>query len=199
MSPTTDPSRNPRLDDSRDEAIVAAAAELLAEVGYETMSIDAIAARAGVGKATIYRRWSGKAALTLDTVRARGFPIEDVPDTGTLRGDLLALFLGLSSLLDEESLNHLTGVLVAMRSHPELGDAVKEQVVAAWARAAREIVVRAVQRGEIARQDDDFLELFAKTGPSVVALRFFMADGPIDAAFMARLVDDILLPTLRRG
>lgn len=198
MDAAAQPSRNPRLDGSRDEAIVAAAAELLAEVGYDAMSIDAIASRAGVGKATIYRRWSGKAALTLDTVRARGFPIEDVPDTGTLRGDLLALFLGLAALLDEESLNHLTGVLVAMRSHPELADAVKEQVVAGWARGAREIVLRAAGRGEIARPDDDFLELFAKTGPSVVALRFFMADGPIDAPFMAQLVDDILLATLRR-
>ena len=53
------------------------------------MSMDAVAARAGVGKATIYRRWAGKAPLVLDTVRARGFELVDVPDTGTLRGDLI--------------------------------------------------------------------------------------------------------------
>jgi AcrR family transcriptional regulator len=196
--PLPDRSRSPRLDGSLDETIVAAAAELLAEVGYDAMSMDAVATRAGVGKATIYRRWSGKAPLVLDTVRSRGFPIEEAPETGTLRGDLLALFLALCVRLDEQSLNHLTGVLVAMRDHPELGEAVKEQVVVSWARATREIVERAVARDEIAAQPEDFLDLFAKTGPSIVALRFFMADGPIDADFMAQIVDQILLPILQQ-
>src|SRR5262249_61586247 len=94
LTPTslTDEARSPRLDDSLDETIVEAAAALLAEVGYEAMSMDAVAARAGVGKATIYRRWSGKAPLVLDTVRARGFQLEEGPDTGGLRGDLIELF-----------------------------------------------------------------------------------------------------------
>ena len=99
--PASDGSRSPRLDDSLDDSIVEAAAELLAEVGYDAMSMDAVAARAGVGKATIYRRWSGKAPLVLDTVRARGFQLEEVPDTGSLREDLVALFLELRSLLDQ--------------------------------------------------------------------------------------------------
>src|SRR5262245_24859474 len=123
----SDGSRNPRLDDSLDDSIVEAAAELLAEVGYDGMSMDAVAARAGVGKATIYRRWSGKAPLVLDTVRARGFQLETVPDQGALRDDLLALFLEANSLLHQQGLGHLSGVLVAMRDHPELGSAVKEQ------------------------------------------------------------------------
>ncbi len=189
--------RSPRLDDALDDSIVAAAAELLAEVGYDAMSMDAVAARAGVGKATIYRRWSGKAPLVLDTVRARGFELAEVPDTGALREDLLALFRLLRSLLEDNALDHLTGVLVAMRKDPELALAVHDQISASWARAAREIVERAVSRGEIATQDDDFLELFAKTGPSVVALRYLTDDGPIDDVFMTQLVDGILLPALR--
>lgn len=188
--------RSARLDDALDRTIVDAAAALLAEVGYDAMSMDAVAARAGVGKATIYRRWSGKAPLVLDTVRSRGLQMQTVPDTGVLRSDLLELFLGLCALLDEQSLNHLGGVLVAIRTHPQLGRAVREQVVESWARATREIVERAAARGEIAAPREASLELVAKTGPSIVAFRFFMDDGPIDAAFMTRLVDDILLPAL---
>jgi AcrR family transcriptional regulator len=190
--------RSPRFNDALDGEIVAAAAALLAEVGYDAMSMDAVAARAGVGKATIYRRWSGKAPLVLDTVRARGFPLGDPPDTGDLRADLLALFLDLGSRLDEQSLGHLTGVLVAMRSHPELGDAVKEQIVASWARSARDIVDRAAARGAIAARPDATFDLFATIGPSIVAMRYFMDDGPIDAPFLAQLVDEILLPILMR-
>ncbi len=194
--PASEGARSPRLDDSLDHSIVEAAAELLAEVGYDAMSMDAVAARAGVGKATIYRRWSGKAPLVLDTVRARGFQLEDVPDTGALRDDLLALFLELRSLLDQQALDHLSGVLVAMRRDPELGVAAKDQFVAAWAGAIREIVERAVARGETPSRDERFLELFAKTGPSVVGLRFLMDDGPVDEQFMTDLVDEILLPLL---
>jgi len=193
------PSRNPRFNDALDEEIVAAAASLLAEVGYDAMSMDAVAARAGVGKATIYRRWSGKAPLVLDTVRARGFPLGEPPDTGDLREDLLALFLDFGSRLDEQSLGHLSGVLVAMRSHPELGDVVKEQIVASWARGVREIVDRAVARGGIAARSEASLDLFTKAGPSIVALRYFMDDGPIDEPFLTQLVDEILLPILTRA
>src|SRR5262245_53786118 len=196
-TPATDGSRSPRLDDSLDESIVEAAAELLAEVGYDAMSMDAVATRAGVGKATIYRRWSGKAPLVLDTVRARGFQLDHVPDTGSLRDDLIALFLELRSLLDQQALDHLSGVLVAMRNHPEISVAAKEQFVAAWAGAIKVMVERAVARGEVPARDDQFLELFAKTGPSVVGLRFLMDDGPIDEAFTTALVDGILLPALR--
>jgi AcrR family transcriptional regulator len=186
------------LDEALDAEIVSAAAELLAEVGYDAMSMDAVAQRAGVGKATIYRRWTGKAQLVLETVRSRGLPLEATEDTGSLRGDLLALFLALQALLNEESMDHLSGVLVAMRSSLELGEAVKEQMLGGLAREIRAIVARAVARDEIAPPDEDKLELFSRVGPSVVTLRYFMADGLIDPAFMAQLVDDILLPILER-
>jgi AcrR family transcriptional regulator len=186
-----------KRNDALDDEIVAAAAALLAEVGYDAMSMDAVATRAGVSKATIYRRWPGKAAMALDTVRARRLPIGEPPDTGDLRADLLGLFGDLAAHLDDQALDHLTGVLVAMRSHPELRQAVNEQVVAGWARATRTIVERAVARGEIGARADDVVERFTKVGPSVVALRMFLGDGPIDPALMTQLVDEILLPILR--
>ena len=79
-------------DEGREQAILEAAIELLAEVGYEAMSIEAVAVRARSSKATIYRRWPGKAELVAEAMRRRTEPfVEDLPDTGSLRGDLLGL------------------------------------------------------------------------------------------------------------
>jgi len=190
--------RKRRLDPAVGARIVAAAAKLLAEVGYDGLSMEMVAARAGVGKAAIYRRWPGKAALVLDTVRSRQLPLGAAPDTGSLRGDLLALYFALQAQLDDNALNHLAGVVVALRKDSELGDAVREQFTAAWVRGVCEIVQRAVDRGETAHAEDEFLELFGRVGPSIVLLRFLLADGPIDAAFVEQLVDTVLLPILER-
>src|ERR1700734_4422967 len=82
--------RGRHLDASRDAALRDAALELLAEIGYDRLSIDAVAARAKASKMTIYRRWSGKAELVVDALSCLRKPGE-VPDTGSLRGDLQAL------------------------------------------------------------------------------------------------------------
>lgn len=194
-APAARPGR--KLNDALDGEILAAAADLLASVGYEAMSMDAVAARAGVSKATIYRRWSGKAPLVLDTVRARGLVLGEPPDSGDLREDLLALFQELAGHHDERALDHLAGVLVAMRNHPELNQAVQEQIVAGVARATRTIVERAVARGEIAARPDDVLERFTRVGPSVIALRLFLDEGAIDGTLTTQIVDEVLLPILR--
>lgn len=191
--------RNPRLDDSRDTAILAAAAALLGEVGYDAMSMEAIAARAGVGKATIYRRWPDKLPLVLDTLRNQGISVTELVDTGSLEGDLRALFFGALALVGEkQKVDHLLGVLVAMRSHPELASAAREQLVSVWTRAIKEIVQRAVARREIAPMDNESIERFSNVGPAVIFHRLLMGDEPIDATFMTQLVDDVLLPILQR-
>ncbi|MDR0343309.1 MAG: TetR/AcrR family transcriptional regulator, partial [Nocardiopsaceae bacterium] len=73
-----------------DRAILTAAADLLAERGLAGMPIEEVAARAGVGKATIYRRWPSRGALALDAFQAEFAGQQRLPDTGTLHGDLLA-------------------------------------------------------------------------------------------------------------
>src|SRR5471030_1961694 len=78
------------LDASRDVALREAALKLLAEIGYDRLTIDSVAARARASKTTIYRRWSGKAELVVDALNClKGSP--PVPDTGTLAGDLAAM------------------------------------------------------------------------------------------------------------
>src|ERR1700679_3413043 len=79
------------LDASRDDALRASALDLLATIGYDRLTIDKIAAHAGAGKATIYRRWSGKAELIVDALMCQKGALPAAPDTGSLRGDLTAL------------------------------------------------------------------------------------------------------------
>src|SRR6202451_3503036 len=84
------------LDATRDVALRDAALALLAEIGYDRLTIDSVAARAHASKATIYRRWPGKAELVVDALTSlKGAPL--VPDTGTLRGDLEAIGQGSGS------------------------------------------------------------------------------------------------------
>src|ERR1700709_873862 len=83
-----------KRDHTRDPEILDAAIEVLAETGYDGMTIDMVAARAKAGKATVYRRWSSKAELVIDAVACMKSADVDpatLPDTGTLRGDLVAM------------------------------------------------------------------------------------------------------------
>src|SRR4051794_7036973 len=93
-----------RRDEAKDDAILLATRELLAERGFDGMTMDAVADRAGAGKATVYRRWPSKVQLTIDAiVCGRGVPLsaDDVPDTGSLRSDLLAVRFGRPRSEDE--------------------------------------------------------------------------------------------------
>src|ERR1700676_2419297 len=82
-----------RLDESRDPVILRAALDGLADVGYDRLTMDDIAARARAGKGALYRRWPSKAALVIDAVRSWRDTLAptEIPDTGSLRGDLDAL------------------------------------------------------------------------------------------------------------
>src|SRR5260370_11663714 len=82
-------------DPAVDEAILAAAIDLLAEAGYARLTMDQVAARAGVGKASLYLRWPNKVALVAEAIQHRSAVVPEVPDTGSLREDMLAFLLGL--------------------------------------------------------------------------------------------------------
>src|SRR3954447_3785716 len=90
--PVESPSRGRPRDPRRREAILAAALALVGEVGYDRVTVDALAARAGVSKPTIYRRWpGGKQEIVVEAIRAKRAASGELPDTGSLRGDLMAM------------------------------------------------------------------------------------------------------------
>jgi AcrR family transcriptional regulator len=181
----------------RDVAICDATLALLLEVGYDRMSMDAVAARAHASKATIYRRWPGKQELVLDAVKARGVGLTVAEDTGSLRGDLVATYRSAvhGSAADDADL--IAGVLRAMRTTPELADCVRSQVIESKCDVSRIIVARAVARGELPAETDPLI--LHEVASALWFHRVLVVGGPVDDAFIAHVVDDVLMPLLDRS
>jgi AcrR family transcriptional regulator len=178
----------------RESAICAAALELLVELGYDRMSMDAVAARAHASKATIYRRWPGKRELVLDAIRQRD-PHDFVPaDTGSLRGDIIGTLRGLADGIGGQDAALLAGVLRAMRGAPELADCLRERVLEDRRGIASVLVDRAVARGELAPGADP--GVFHEVAPALMFFRVLVTGGDVDDEFLAHVADDVLVPLL---
>jgi AcrR family transcriptional regulator len=181
---------------AREEAILEAALSLVMEVGYDRLSMDALAERAHAGKATIYRHWSGKAEVVVEAIRRRKCDSAVTPlDTGSLRGDLVAAFDCMNATMSADESALLVGVLSAMHKDHELADLMRTQVIDTKKDLMIEIVERAVARGELTPDTD------STVANEVVSAVFFnrlvISGEPIDDPFIAHVVDDIVLPLLR--
>jgi AcrR family transcriptional regulator len=191
------PCRGRPLDLDLDAVILDAAVSIVSEVGYERMTMDAVAARAKVSKATIYRRWDSKANLVVEALRCRKFADLALPDTGDLRADLLA---GLQCFCES---GHgpdgglFQGVLAAMREDEELSRLVRERMVEPKREMTRTWLRAYVEQGLLPADAD--VDLFHEVGMAMVASRLIFTGEPLDDAFLARVVDDVLLPLLTRG
>jgi AcrR family transcriptional regulator len=181
----------------REDAILRATLELLAESGYDQLTIDAVAARARCSKATIYRRWPGKAALVSTAVRRHaGQPATAAPDTGSLRSDLLAALEVMRSSLSGQDAALILGLLSAMHRDPELAGAVREQVLHAKREVFGAVIARAAARGQVPATADG--ALLAEISSAVLLSRLLVTGDPLDDAFTQHLVDAVLLPALER-
>lgn len=192
------PSRLGRKrDHTRDAVILDAALEVLAEVGYDGMTMDMVAVRAKAGKATLYRRWPSKAELVLDAVarmKRSQVDLDRLPDTGTLRGDLVAVIKPQSIEEAERKLKVMAG-LASMLSHDRgLAEALNAAIIEPWADAHRVFMHRAVDRGEIPAAD---IETLSHVVPSMAAYRTLIQRKPVDRGFLVSLIDGLLLPALR--
>ena len=145
----------PRSEPAR-QAILAAAADLLLTRGLAAVSMDAVAARAGVSKATIYRWWPTKETLALDALYEQlTEPGPEAPDTGTLRGDLLALLLGWVERVGDRPFGRIIGALITEASTDVVfGKLYRERYVEPRRAQARTIFQRAMGRGEIGVSTD---------------------------------------------
>ncbi|WP_437946112.1 TetR/AcrR family transcriptional regulator [Sorangium sp. So ce296] len=187
-----------KRDRSRDATILEAALEVLAEVGAAGLTMDLVAARAGAGKATIYRRWTSKVELVIDAVahmKRNQVDIEHLPDTGTLRGDLLGLFKPPSIEEGERKLKIMTGLASLLSQEQALAEAANSAVVEPWAEAHLALMQRAVARGEISASAD--IATLSQVIPSMAAYRTLVQRKPIDLAFLVSMVDGVIVPALR--
>jgi AcrR family transcriptional regulator len=179
---------------ARDRELLAAAQELLAEVGYDRLTVDAVASRCGAGRTTVYRRWPGKEALVADAVAALRWD-QRVPDTGDLRSDLLALATAWSSD-DAKRDAVVSGLVTAMAQDADLRVRVEEVIGAPRAAAFREIVDRAAQRGDITRRAN--MEMIGALFPAMALHRLAVRALPVDRDFVTSVIDEVILPLLVR-
>ncbi|TQS42145.1 TetR/AcrR family transcriptional regulator [Cryptosporangium phraense] len=194
-APVTKPGR--KRDHTRDPEILDAAIEVLAENGYDCMTIDQVAARAKAGKATLYRRWPSKAELVIDAVGClKKDSYENLPDTGTLRGDLLAMMRPPTIEDAQKKIRIMSGVVSMLDRSPELGEALRAAMVEPRAAANRVLMRRAIDRGEI-RADCD-IEMLAMVSASMVFYRTMIMRQAVDREFLVSIIDEVLLPAVRK-
>lgn len=194
-TPPVDREGSTSRGEPRVRAILAAALELVSEIGYDRVTVDAIAKRARASKATMYRNWSGKAELVAEALRRSAQRADSVVrDTGALRGDLLATVEDIASSFDATAGPSLLGLTEAIRQDAELRDLVRSQIETRSREVAELIVTRAVARGEAVDPANRdlvlglaFAQLFTTT--------LLQGEMP-SAAEQERLVDDVMLPLL---
>jgi AcrR family transcriptional regulator len=198
LSPTDviRPSRGGRpRDPSRDGVIRAAILRLLADVGYGALTMDAVASEAGVGKATIYRRWRTKQDLVVDTIsaltRAEAAPV----DTGSLEGDLRAMMRSLVSVITGPAGAATLSLLSTVPHQPALAQAFQDGPLAVWRQSFDEIWARAEKRGET--RPGVATSVAAETTGALLVQRWLLTGRPVDDAFADEVLETVVLPLVR--
>lgn len=174
--------------------VLAAVVGLLAEVGYEAMTLDAVAQRAHVSKATLYKRWDGKPRLVVAALRARSLAAVPQPGTGALRTDLLSVARRLNAVEDRTG-PLLAALAHAVRQDPSMAAAVETELAEPCREVVREIVAGAVARGESTARPDD-LGPAADVLPAMVVLPMLLTGRRLDDTEIVALVDRVVLPLL---
>jgi len=173
-----------------DEAILEAAVDVFAEVGLEALTMEGVAARAGVAKNTLYRRYPNKIDLVVSAVRCYTNVGAPPPDTGTTRGDVRALVDDFVTIVTGTPMGRMLPILVAARTRvPELDLAYSEIVADKRARSAA-VVRRGIERGDF-RADVD-LDVVVDAFVSPVFYRLLVTNAPLDEAFRAAVADTAL-------
>ena len=191
----TKPKLGRKRDHTRDPEILEAALDVLAETGYDGMTIDMVAARAKAGKATLYRRWSSKGELVVDAVACmKSVDITTLPDTGTLRGDLVAMIRPHSIDDAQRKLKIMTGLLTMLSKDPELSDTAMAAIMQPRVEANTILLRRAVERGEIPASTD--IETLAVVSQAMATYRVMILRKPVDRSFILSVIDGVILPAV---
>ena len=200
MTPAEAAKLGRKRDHTRDPEILDAALAVLAETGYEGMTIDMVATRAKAGKATLYRRWPSKAALVVEAVacmKNTNYELDSLPDTGTLRGDLVALTKPHAIVAGGKDMQVVAGIVSMLSREPDLGDAFRAAFIGPRVAAYKLLMQRAIDRGEIPADVD--VETLASIGPAVAMYRSILLQKPVDREFSIHMIDNIVLPAVGLG
>lgn len=184
-----------RLTPERESELYAAVLDLLREVGYDALTMDAVAARTRSSKATLYRQWGSKPELVVTALRHnKPVSLGDV-DTGSLRGDFHAVLSRTDDCQMEKDAALMRGLSHAVHENPDLLQALRELLIEPEMTGLETLLRRAVDRGEL-RPDTPALKYVPHMLIGALAARQMVEDRPVDQAFLTDYVDSVILPAL---
>ncbi|MFD8253590.1 TetR/AcrR family transcriptional regulator [Streptomyces werraensis] len=188
-------SRRSRITPEREAELYGAVLGLLREVGYDALTMDAVAARTRSSKATLYRQWGGKAELVVRALHSqKPGSIADV-DTGSLRGDLHTIIGREDDCVMAENVALMRALAMAVHQNDDLRQALREWLVEPEVEEFRRIVHRAVERGEV-RADNPALDYIVHMLVGAFATRMLIDEQPPTQAFLISYIDAVVLPAL---
>jgi AcrR family transcriptional regulator len=180
-----------RRSDHTETKILDAARELLADIGVQQLTIEAVAARSGVAKTTIYRRWRSKEDLALAVLLSMTEQVVEVPELEDARSELIAFVSRAVDILSSTLMGRVVGGLVSdLATDPALGEAFRDRVIALRLSELDHLVRRGVERGEL-RNDVD-VELLHELLFGPVYHRLLLTGGDLDATFAEQIVDALV-------
>ena len=195
MTPTGGP--RPRVEGERESEILDAALVLLCRVGYDRLTMDAVAAEAKASKATLYRRWTSKPSLVVDAIlRTKEALQAPEVDTGSLREDLVQMACGHGGLTDTRSAEIMAGLVTALHHDPDFAVEFRTRVLGPKIEIGRRVFERARARGEITADLD--LDLLSSALAGIILHRSFVLGLPADEKTVAQVVDEIIVPAATR-
>ncbi|WP_277033396.1 TetR/AcrR family transcriptional regulator [Actinacidiphila oryziradicis] len=175
-----------------ENAILTAALEELTEVGYAALTMERVATRARTSKAALYRRWPGRAELVVDACKLRSISDVDLPDTGALRTDVMALLRQISAKMASPLGSILRGLLAEMTRDPEFARLIRERVHTLGPATIHVILERAVERGEVEHRILDSRR--ATVATDLLRNQFLLFGAPVEDEIIRDIVDDVYLP-----
>jgi AcrR family transcriptional regulator len=170
-------------------SVLDAALEILSEHGADALTVSALATRSGVHETSIYRRWGSRENVVIEALLSTSEELLPIPDTGSLRGDLIAFATSLGTYLGTALGSALVRTLAASATDPAM-DETRQRFWETRRALAGEMVTRAIERGEIPATTDPSLALEALIGP--LHFRALLTTEPNDEQFTTRLVDMLL-------
>jgi AcrR family transcriptional regulator len=188
-------ARRSRITPEREAELYEAVLDLLREVGYDALTMDAVAARTRSSKATLYRQWGGKAELVVRALRhSKPGSIGDI-DTGSLRGDLHALVTREDDCAMAQNSALMRALAMAVHNNADLLKAFKELLVEPEMDEFQRVMQRAVDRGEV-QPDRPALDYIVHMLVGAFATRTLIDDQPPTQAFLRAYIDAVVLPAL---
>jgi AcrR family transcriptional regulator len=187
-------ARRSRITPEREAELYRAVLDLLREVGYDALTMDAVAARTRSSKATLYRQWGGKAELVAKAMRSIKPRITDI-DTGSLRGDFHALVQREDDCVMEQNSALMRGLAMAVHGNPDLLKAFRELLVEPEMEEFRRVLRRAIERGEV-RADNPAIEYVVHMMLGAFATRTLLDELPPTQDFLTSYIDAVVLPAL---